>query len=120
MNFQEIRCLVCLRPFKSMFNVIRHTHEHSTRCLRCEFCDKIFRGTYQLNCHMAKYHSSEYKALKARRKADATHGEEAEPPRHADDVLECPICATEFQSEKLYTDHIKEHFAGVSVSKRQR
>lgn len=110
--------MVCLRPFKSMFNVIRHTHEHSKRCLRCNFCEKIFRGTYQLNCHMAKYHSADYKALKAERtkKEETTNEEEvAEPTRHPDDILECPICATEFQTEKSYTSHVKEHFAGVSV-----
>lgn len=117
---QETNCLICHKEYRNIKSVITHTHEHGSRNIPCNFCGKSFKGNYQLNKHIYKYHRAEAspglvneeEVQEDFEEEEAAEGLEEEP---SEDILKCPICYKVFEQEKHYQRHIKEHYDDITV-----
>lgn len=126
--------MVCEKEYRTMNSVIVHTHDHSSRNIPCNFCGKSFKGNYQLNKHIYKYHKMDLGISVAPERAVTGRGDEVEDEDAeeddeeeeaaeglqedpSEDILKCPICSIVFEQEKHYQRHIKEHYDDATVRK---
>lgn len=101
-------CLVCKKPFTSIYSVIKHTFEHGNQSIPCPSCTKTFKGNGQLRSHINKYHKTvtENKAPLSLPNVP-----------FVEDILNCPMCSVIFSEEEAYDKHIQEHYVGKPVRK---
>lgn len=75
------KCIDCEKIVSTYRSIVRHMRSHNNSLRHCcEYCNKVFLRTSQLNIHKVKYHKDIYKT-------------------------KCTYCGTSFKTE----DELKEH-----------
>lgn len=134
--FQQSKCPLCDLNFSSIGNLITHVHDHSRRHIPCEFCTKVFKGREQQRGHLKKFHKMEHEdgeaksmflcefcpaILKTQRRLSAHKAtqhrqgmeytvKKEQPESDTVEILQCPICHEELDSEKIFDKHIRNHY----------
>lgn len=59
------QCPLCDEMLPNYWALIKHTHDHGSRQIKCQFCPKVYNTRFKLRKHTNKYHRKERDAAAA-------------------------------------------------------
>lgn len=118
---QPYKCPICFKTFARAHSLHIHNSVHTDKCslYECSRCDKKFKKTSELNCHIRenhlpdtdprRYFSCKRCDMKFDSKAQLTCHRTSKHKRNDTNVYICDYCKRKFHIKKNLFDHMNKH-----------